>query len=111
MMDWEKSPCLKCTKKDPGTCNDKNCPAWQVWFLGSWEKIHGRSEPKTIGQRMAAEARRICKENSWNLEKFTAAATYYSWEKKGRTPTADYLAKLHELGGDVIWVLTGKRGG
>ena len=32
----------------------------------------------------------------------------YEW-KYGVAPSALYLARLHELGADVIWILTGKR--
>ena len=28
---------------------------------------------------------------------------------KGVAPSAKYLARLHELGADVIWILTGKK--
>ena len=32
----------------------------------------------------------------------------YEW-KYGTAPSATYLARLHELGADVIWILTGRR--
>lgn len=34
--------------------------------------------------------------------------TIYKW-RDGVSPSAIYLQRLHELGADVIWILTGKK--
>lgn len=34
--------------------------------------------------------------------------TIYRWNE-GVSPSAIYLQRLHELGADVIWILTGKK--
>lgn len=36
--------------------------------------------------------------------------TIYKW-RSGVSPSAIYLARLFELGADVIWILTGKKVG
>lgn len=38
----------------------------------------------------------------------TNAQLFYEWGN-GINPSAKYLARLHNAGADVIWILTGKR--
>ena len=64
----------------------------------------------TIGQRMAEEVYRIFgsyDKASNGLRCGKNAITYW---KGGGTPGGFVLAKLHYCGGDVVYVLTGKRG-
>ena len=61
-----------------------------------------------IGYRAASEIRRL-------FDNMTRAAVVigcdksllYTWEQ-GKAPSAMYLARLHEIGADVLWILTGK---
>ena len=64
-----------------------------------------------IGQRAWEEVIRL-------FPTMTSAAKAFGCDRKefnewyhGRTPGGMNLARLHYLGGDVIYVLTGKRGG
>lgn len=67
-----------------------------------------------IGQRAFEEVDKI-----FNVSKYggmiTAAKTIgcyknaiYEWEN-GKSPDAIYLQRLHEIGADVIYILTGRR--
>ena len=62
-----------------------------------------------IGYRAAYETRRLFD----RVKDATAAIGCYrrticDWEH-GVAPSAMYLARMHELGADVIWILTGKK--
>ena len=63
-----------------------------------------------IGKRMVEEIDRIF---DTRKEAFTRMPcnkkVLYSWGNDGVTPHSIYLARLHYCGGDVIYVLTGKR--
>ena len=61
----------------------------------------------TIGQRMAEEVERICKETRIKPSINFGRKAMYEW-RNGKTPGGFYLARLHSLGGDVIYVLTGR---
>ena len=62
-----------------------------------------------IGYRAAEECSRLF---STTREAIMALGcgdnVIYEWSQ-GRSPSAMYLARLHKLGADVIWILTGKR--
>ncbi len=65
----------------------------------------------TIGHRMFEELWRLFP--NFSVRKIAARIgcerkSIWEWEK-GTTPSAIYLARLHVLGGDVMWVLTGTR--
>lgn len=62
-----------------------------------------------IGRRMALECYRIfgaAKNAAQQLQ--CHKNSVYEWEQ-GKVPGASLLAKLHSCGGDVLYVLTGKR--
>ena len=62
-----------------------------------------------MGHRMIKELLRIYGSKSKIVRNFGCAhLTLYGWEM-GNTPGGAFLAKLHYAGGDVIWVLTGRR--
>lgn len=47
MVTYDFSPCLVCTRvQNPGNCENKNCKAWQKWFLGRWAAI--RAYPRVM---------------------------------------------------------------
>ena len=65
----------------------------------------------TIGHRMAQELWRLFPNSSVRniaVKIGCERKTIWEWEK-GTTPSAIYIARLHALGGDVMWVLTGTR--
>ena len=63
-----------------------------------------------IGKRMAEEARRLFLTPTIAAKAFRCnRRLIYEWES-GHTPGCLFLARLYYLGGDVIYVLTGKRG-
>ena len=36
----EVNPCLSCTLvRDPENCQNKNCVAWQQWFIRRWDQL------------------------------------------------------------------------
>jgi hypothetical protein len=59
---------------------------------------------------MVAEVRRICNEQGKSLGDFAQQKYLRRWAG-GTVPNSLQLAKLSLLGGDVIYVLTGKRSG
>lgn len=64
-----------------------------------------------IGYRAASEVKRIFpNEKQAILAVGCGKNTIYEWGC-GVAPSAKNLARLHELGADVIWILTGKREG
>lgn len=63
-----------------------------------------------IGHRMLEELHRMYGTKADAVRDFGCNYnTMYSWEM-GATPGGAVLAKLHYVGGDVLYVLTGKRG-
>ncbi len=63
-----------------------------------------------MGHRMLEELHRLYGTSASVVRNFRCNYnTMYSWEM-GATPGGVFLAKLHYVGGDVIYVLTGKRG-
>lgn len=68
-----------------------------------------------IGRRAFGELDRICdlagRGNAKRAIQLIGCnhKTIYDW-KAGVAPTAIYLARLHEMGTDVIWILTGRKG-
>ena len=63
----------------------------------------------TIGQRMAEEVRRVCTDRKIKLDLFAPRNLRKDWQT-GVIPGGLYLARLHYFGGDVIYVLTGRKG-
>ena len=64
-----------------------------------------------IGYRAAAEVRRLFPKRRHAIAAIGCGRNLlYEWEC-GMAPSALYLARLHAVGADVIWILTGKRGG
>lgn len=62
-----------------------------------------------IGKRMGEEARRLFVTPTIAAKAFRCdRRLIYEWES-GKVPGALWLARLYYLGGDVIYVLTGKR--
>lgn len=69
-----------------------------------------RKAPLEIGYRTQQEVGRL-----YSTDKDALLAIGCSknmiWEwGQGIAPTAIYLARLHELGADIIWILTGRKG-
>lgn len=63
-----------------------------------------------IGYRAAAEVRRLFPKKKHAIIAIGCGKNVlYEWSC-GIAPSAIYLARLHDLGADVIWILTGKRG-
>lgn len=63
-----------------------------------------------IGYRAAAEVRRLFPKKKHAIIAIGCGKNVlYEWSC-GIAPSAIYLARLHELGADVIWILTGKMG-
>ena len=62
-----------------------------------------------IGQRMREEIDRIFPTGAAATKALRCDRKNYSAWNNGETPNAIYLARLHYFGGDVIYVLTGKR--
>ena len=67
--------------------------------------------PLEIGYRMIEELYRLYpdKSDKWLARKLCVSPTMISAWKRGVTPSANYLAALLYMGGDVIWILTGRR--
>ena len=64
-----------------------------------------------IGYRAAEECLRLFRtQKEGNMALGSSHNVIYDWGQ-GITPSAMFLARMHELGADVIWILTGKRGG
>lgn len=66
-----------------------------------------------MGRRMCEEINRILPGKSQRKVAVMLGCNknaIKAWED-GCTPSAMYLARIHRLGGDVIWILTGERGG
>ena len=63
-----------------------------------------------IGRRMAEEVRRLRNENKTADRIKVSNRLICDWES-GCVPGGLMLAKLHSCGGDVLYVLTGKRQG
>lgn len=62
-----------------------------------------------IGIRFVTECIRIFGTQAEALRRLNAEkTTFYSW-RSGSTPSSFWLAKLHYLGGEVMYVLNGKR--
>lgn len=32
-------PCIRCTRVDPSTCENKSCKEWREWFLKKWGEL------------------------------------------------------------------------
>lgn len=40
MNTKKPSPCLTCSRvKDPGSCENKRCNPWRLWFLDRWAQL------------------------------------------------------------------------
>lgn len=66
-----------------------------------------------VGQRLAAERKRLgFKRQDEFAEKMRLPArTYWDREKGNVAPDADFFARFCELGGDVLYVITGVSAG
>ena len=62
-----------------------------------------------IGYRMVEELYRIFGTQANAVRRFKVARSMFAAWGNGRTPGGFELAKLHYSGGDVIYVLTGRR--
>lgn len=62
-----------------------------------------------IGYRAASECRRLFKGTKEACDSIGCSHNLVNEWGRGLTPSALYLARLHELGADVIWILTGKK--
>ena len=62
----------------------------------------------SIGHRMDEECERLRSELKVNLADIALRNTRHSW-REGCCPGAFHLMRLHYMGGDVLYVLTGKR--
>ena len=64
-----------------------------------------------IGYRAAAEVKWLFPKKKHALIAIGCGKNTLNEWGYGVAPSAIYLAQLHELGADVIWILTGKREG
>lgn len=64
-----------------------------------------------IGHRMIDELVRLYGTQANAIRQFPVHQNSISKWRDGGTPGGYMLAKLHYCGGDVLYVLTGKRGG
>ena len=62
-----------------------------------------------IGYRAAAEVRRLFPKKQHAIIAIGCGKNTLNEWSYGVAPSAVYLARLHELGADVIWILTGRR--
>lgn len=61
-----------------------------------------------IGIRAAHEVARLSKSTNHACKLIGCSRRLlYNW-RDGVAPSAIYLVRLHEIGADVIWILTGK---
>lgn len=65
--------------------------------------------PVEIGYRMVDELYRLYPNMSdrWLARMLGCSPTMITAWKTGVTPSANYIAALFHMGGDVIWILTG----
>lgn len=63
-----------------------------------------------IGHRAAKEVWRLCGSCKEARERLGCGEHKVREWEQGVAPSAIYLARLCEMGADVIWILTGKRG-
>jgi hypothetical protein len=63
-----------------------------------------------IGHRMVEEIYRVFNSHTEAITQLGCWKNTISYWQEGGTPGGYMLAKLHYFGGDVIYVLTGKRG-
>lgn len=50
----KNSPCQRCTRvRDPEACENKNCQAWQQWFIARWNRM--RQMPRQLRQQSQPE--------------------------------------------------------
>lgn len=68
-----------------------------------------RKAPIEIGQRAVSEAHRLFPDKSDNkiCQILGCSKHALSYWREGTTPGAVYLARLYNLGADVIYILTG----
>lgn len=64
-----------------------------------------------IGHRMVEELIRLFGTQANAKRLFPCDKHNFEWWNNGGTPGGYMLARLHSHGGDVMYVLTGKRGG
>ena len=70
----------------------------------------GKKGDIEIGKRMVEELHRIFDTPKQAYTRLgVSKSCFYDWESIGKTPSGLHLARLHYCGGDVIYVLTGKR--
>lgn len=67
-----------------------------------------RKSDISIGYRAAYECRRLFEGPKQAADIIGCnRRLLYEWEQ-GAAPSAIYLVRLHEIGADVLWILTGK---
>lgn len=64
-----------------------------------------------IGKRMREEVDKIFPSLTVAAKAFRCDRKVFTYWANGGTPTGLLLAKIHYFGGDVIYILTGKRDG
>ena len=70
----------------------------------------GKKGDIEIGKRMVEELHRIFDTPKQAYTSMMCNRRHlHEWGTSGKTPCGLYLARLHYCGGDVIYVLTGKR--
>ena len=62
-----------------------------------------------IGRRMAEEVYRVFGGHNNAIDRLKCGKNAISYWREGGTPGGFVLARLHYFGGDVMYVLTGKR--
>lgn len=62
----------------------------------------------TIGHRMHEEVVRVCADRNIRRDLFAPRSIRQPW-REGCCPGGFYLQRLYYFGGDVMYVLTGKR--
>ena len=62
-----------------------------------------------IGRRMSEEVERIWLEKGKTIQQLGIGRNSLNEWRNGKTPGGYMLQKLHYFGGDVMYVLTGKR--
>lgn len=62
-----------------------------------------------IGKRMREEVDRLFPSLTFAAKALRCDRRIFSYWTNGQTPDTRQLAKIHYLGGDVIYILTGKR--
>ena len=53
------SPCMRCTRvAQPRQCENKDCKAWQSWFIGKWNAM--RLQPRLDIEHQPRQPEGVC---------------------------------------------------